>query len=546
MKRPDQGRVRPKAARPWVVAAAALTVVSAVLFLAPPAQSTPRAATSPINGGGSGFAALEIDQWRADTARKPYSLKVNYVSQGSTFGRQQFIDGNLDFGVSDIVFLDSELPQLKSKRCGGKDPASCFVYVPVSAGGLAFMYNLLDNAGKRVSDLKLTRRTACKVFTGAITKWNDPEIVATNPRLTTFARDIVPVIRGDGAGESYVLSQFCQAVAPDVWKAFIADRQKEDPSNVAPDFKAGKPVSNWPQGWGRANPALYADGVANTVADPVTGKNAITYTAAGYAKVRSFPVASVQNGANVYTQPDEANVTVALGYAKGRGDGTFVLNFSGADPRAYFPSTYSYVIAQTNGFNPAKGATLGQYLCYAVSKGQEIAPSLRYARLSSVLVGIAIDAITKIPGAPSKSACSVAGSSAPPPPPTVVPGNGNGNGNGTPGGGTPGGSTPGGTGGTGQGGGTSGTGSATGGTGSGTDGGTGTGTGSGSGSAQGGAEDPLAPMGDAAVAGGSGGAVAATTGNGTQDYSGSAWLVAIGAVLCMVGGGIASRLRRPA
>ncbi|CAN5713374.1 hypothetical protein BH10ACT1_BH10ACT1_05470 [soil metagenome] len=520
--------------------AAVVSVLAVVGLLAAIVGPLPEAsAATPINGGGSGFAALELDQWRADTARKPYSLKINYVSQGSSFGRQQFIDGNLDFGVSDITFVGSELPSLKSQRCQGREPANCFVYVPVSAGGLALMYNLLDNAGKRITDLKLTRRAACKVFTGAIKTWNAPELVANNPKLTTFNRDIVPIIRADGAGESYVLSQFCQAVAPDVWAAFLAERLREDPTDVDPDFRAGRPVSNWPQGWGRANPALYADGVANAVADQVSGKNAITYTAAGYAKVRNFPTAAVQNAAGAYTQPDETNVTVALGYAKGRGDGTFELNFSGADPRAYFPSTYSYVIAQTTGFDAGKGATLGQYLCYAVTKGQAIAPSLRYARLSSTLVTIAIDAIVRIPGAPTKAACPVAGAPPPPPPPVIAPGN----------------SDPGAGAGSG-----SGTG-AGGGTGSGTDGGAGAGTGAGasttipgsaegsgaSGTGAGGNEgtaepDPLGAAGDESAAGAANGT--AISSNKGKDYSDSIWMILIGAVLCGAGGAVGGRLRR--
>ena len=59
---------------------------------------------------------------------------------------------------------------------------ACFVYVPVSAGGLAFMYNLRDGTGQQVTNLRLTRQAACKIFTGAITKWNDPEIVRYNPQ----------------------------------------------------------------------------------------------------------------------------------------------------------------------------------------------------------------------------------------------------------------------------------------------------------------------------------------------------------------------------
>jgi phosphate transport system substrate-binding protein len=372
----------------------------------------PAFAGSPINGGGSGFAALEMDQWRADTARSPYNLTVNYVSQGSSFGRQQFTSGNFDFGASDIIFQPEEIANLQSQRCANKALADCFVYVPVSAGGLAFMYNLVDSAGRRVSNLQLTREAACGIFTGAIKKWNDQAIVATNPGLAGDSNNIIPVIRSDGAGESYVLSEFCIAVAGGVWNAFIQDRIQHDPGGLSTPFRNGQPVSTWPQGWGLATTANGADNVANTVADPVAGQNSITYVAAGYAKVRNFPVASVQNavpGGTVFTQPDEANVTVALSYAKGRGDGTFILDFGGPDPRAYFPSTYSYVLAQTTGWDAGKGATLAQFLCYAVGKGQDIAPTLRYAALSAELVAIAVAAIRKIPGSDSIATCPVPG-----------------------------------------------------------------------------------------------------------------------------------------
>jgi hypothetical protein len=97
-------------------------------------------------------------------------------------------------------------------------------------------------------------------------------------------------------------------------------------------------------------------------------------------------------------------------------DGTFRLQYSGPDPRAYFPSTYSYVIAQTSGFDPAKGRVLGTFLNYAVTKGQERAEPLLYSRLSTVLVNLALDKIQQIPGAPPRPT-DLAGA---PPPPVVV------------------------------------------------------------------------------------------------------------------------------
>jgi ABC-type phosphate transport system substrate-binding protein len=343
---------------------------------------------------------------------------VNYVSQGSSYGRQSFISGAVDFGASDIPFQSQfgEVSALQSQRCAGQALQSCFAYVPTSAAGVAFMYNLLDpGTGQRITTLELTRREACKIFTGAITRWNDPELVATNPQLAGDFASIVPIIRSDGAGESLVFSQFCIAETPDIWDAFIADREAHDPSNVAPDFAAGHPVSDWPQGWGRSDPVAYGDGVANAVADPIAGQNAITYTADGYAKVRSLPVASVQNAAGAFTQPTATNVTAGLRTAVPQNDpstntvGTFTLDFNDTDPQAYFPATYSYVIAPTGGFDPAKGSTLGEFLCYAVTTGQQMASLLAYAPLSSQLVHIAEDSIARIPGAPDAATCDAGG-----------------------------------------------------------------------------------------------------------------------------------------
>ena len=322
----------------------------------------------------------------------PYNLTVNYVVAGldvrpaAVHRRTTF-----DFGASDIHVPARRAAGSRSRSAAAASRRRDVLRVRARERRWRSRSCTTSPTTRATGspNLKLTRRAACKIFTGAITKWNDPEIVATNPQLAgrstaTSCRSSAPTARARATCSPSSASRS----QPDVWHAFIATgstrarRHRPDA-----DFPAGQPTSNWPQKAGARQPGVaFADGTANYVADPIGGPNAITYVAAGYAKVRSFPVASVQNAAGVFTQPDEDNVTVALGYATGRGDGTFKLHFNGPDPRAYFPSTYSYVLAQTAGFDPGKGATLAQFLCYAVSKGQVIAPQLRYARLSSVLV----------------------------------------------------------------------------------------------------------------------------------------------------------------
>jgi phosphate transport system substrate-binding protein len=400
-----------------LLALPALIVAMLMLLQATSFGPSPASAAGPtLNGGGSSFAKLEIDQWRAEVARQPFDLRVNYVAQGSSFGRQQYIGGTLDFAASDIPFLSQELTALQSKG-----DRKNFANVPVSAGGLGFMYNLIDLNGKRVTDLKLTRRAVCRMFSEPNMRWNDPEIQGANAGLRLPTDLVRPIVRQDGSGTSYVFSEFCLTVAPDVWSRFITLLAAD--TSLDPAFKAGQATSNWPQGWGVVGAGLAADGVAAIVSDPVGGKNSITYNEAGFAKVRGFPNASVQNASGQFTQPTEEAVSVALTYAVANSDGTFRLNFTGGDPKAYFPSTYSYVIAQTTGFDPAKGQVLAKFLCYAVTKGQRIdlTQKLGYARLSQPLVDLARSAIGRIPGAPPWDQCKV--DSAPPPtvPPTAAP-----------------------------------------------------------------------------------------------------------------------------
>lgn len=423
------------AAKPRLARAGRLGV-ALVLMLLPVVTILPQSAyaSATVTGGGSGFAGLEIQQWQADVASSPYNLTVNYQSTSSSQGRANFANGTWDYGASDIPYPGSEsaaVQQLQSRRCHGATGPACWNYVTVSAGGLGFMYNLTDNSGAQIKDLKLTPDEVCKIFTGLITSWHDPELVATNPELGSFdpSRNIKVITRADGAGESYVLSQYCIAVDNGVWQNFVqksknvVQPQTGETIEDQQDFYAGVPISFWPPYLAQGQNTVQengADGVADAVVSGTDGVDSITYVAAGYALVRSFPVASVQNAAGLFTQPNATSVNVALGYATPRGDGTFNLDFTGPDPRAYFPSTYSYILAQSSGFDPSKGSTLGKFACYSIGKGQQYAARLLYAPLSSVVVAISTAAISKIPGAPSASECT-AGAPPPPPPPQVVP-----------------------------------------------------------------------------------------------------------------------------
>jgi ABC-type phosphate transport system substrate-binding protein len=371
------------------------------------------AAGPTVTGTGSSFAALEIEQWKSDVANE-YDIAINYQAGGSTQGRLNYLNGTVDFGASDIEYQSDEQNLINASS--RKD----FVYVPVSAGPVALMFNLIGPGG-RISELNLTRRDACRIFTEPEIKWNDPSIQATNPGVALPDRRIRPVVRNDGSGTSYVLSEYCINVAADVWETFKAYVANNSPDQNSIPLREGQPVSTWPQGIGSATGATAATGVAQTVQlspDTITYNDAATAITT-FIDGATSPVMSVENAAGVFVKPLPSASSIALGYAEARANGTFALRYDGADPRAYFPSTYSYVIAQTSGFDPAKGAVLGTFLNYAVTAGQRNVEELSYSRLSTILVNLALDKVQQIPGAPPRPT-DLAGA---PPPPDVLAGN---------------------------------------------------------------------------------------------------------------------------
>ena len=370
------------------------TTTSAQATVSAASFACPGAGGSPAVGSGASFPQIVIDQWRADVS-KLCGLRIDYQPNGSTAGRNNFLNNAVDFGVSDIQFSASELSGLKR----------AFAYIPITAGGLGMMYNLLDAAGRRITDLRLSANTACKIFTGQITNWNDAQIAADNNGRQLKSASVLPVVRSDGSGTSYFFSQYCIDLVPDVWKKFAAEQGI-----------ANGPTSSWPTNFASSRGANGSDGCANLVANPVTGKDSITAVEAGFALQRGMPNAFMKNNSGAYVQPTFGAVTAALSFATAGADGTQKLNFRAPGASLYNPSSYSYLIAPTTGFSPAKGKTIAAYVQYSVLDGQKKANSLGYAALPTNLVALALNNAEKIPGAPPRP------KDAPPPGAAVQPG----------------------------------------------------------------------------------------------------------------------------
>jgi phosphate transport system substrate-binding protein len=377
MTRTTRARRRRRPAR--TVAAAICAVLTLGLAAFPTAA---QAASSPtVYGAGSTWVKNALDQWIADVSKQ--GLKISYNGIGSTGGRQQYWNNDVDFAASEIPFQPTEMGYINSSH-------RSYEYFPDVAGGTSLMYNLKDSQGKQVRDLKLSAPTIAGIFTGTITNWSDHHITADyGHQLPNLA--IRPVIRSDGSGTSAQFSRYIAFTEPKMWAAFARK------TNIPNKF-----TSLWPP-FGVAIGQNGSDGVANYVANPGLGVGSIGYVEYSYAKQRGFPVASVKNKSGAYTQPTSNNVAVALNHAQFYKDNTQNLDkvYTAPEVNAYPISSYSYMISPTTDIDPAKGAVLGKFILYFACHGQTEASGLGYSPLPPTLVKNVWEAEDKIKGAPS-------------------------------------------------------------------------------------------------------------------------------------------------
>jgi phosphate transport system substrate-binding protein len=366
-----------------VRALAALGLVAVLTPLAPAAADDDYAS---IKGSGSTWSQVAVEAWKADV--RANGIVVDFDGVGSTYGRQQFIQGTVDFANTEIPFQNPPEPGQQAEI-----PKRPYAYLPIVAGGTSFMYNL-ELGGKRVTDLRLSAPTLAGIFTGKITRWNDPAITKDYGKaLPDIA--IVPIVRSDGAGASAQFTMYMRSQAASVYCPFIRSKLHLGGSTCPS-------VSFYPA-FGASKAQSGSNGVANYVAARY-GVGSIGYVEYAYAKRLGFPVASLLNKGGYYAQPSAGNVAVALTQARINANLTQNLEdvYTNRDPRTYPMSSYSYMVIPTDTthpFNAAKGRTLSTFINYFLCGGQQKAERLGYSPLPKNLVQAGFAQVKRIPGA---------------------------------------------------------------------------------------------------------------------------------------------------
>jgi len=210
-------------------------------------------------GAGSSAQAIAQEVWVAQFQNANAGVRIDYDPVGSGAGREQFIEGGVDFAGSDAGLSEDEL----ERDFAGCAPGSKAIDLPVYVAPLVLIFNL-----EGVTELNLDAEAVAGIFSGQVERWNDPALVELNPGVKLPNEVVTAVHRSDPSGTTKNFTDYLHANSPDIW-----------PDEAADEFPyAGEAAQG-------------NSGVVNAV---TTGRNTIGYVDASRAD--DLPVAALQVG----------------------------------------------------------------------------------------------------------------------------------------------------------------------------------------------------------------------------------------------------------
>ncbi len=310
-----------------------------------------------LQGSGASFPFPIYSKWFRDYSRATDGVRVDYQAKGSGAGIRDYISQVVDFAGSDAAMNDKEIAKAKSG----------VILLPMTAGEIVLTFNL-----DGVKELNLPRDVYPLIFTGDITKWNDPKIVAANPGVHLPDRDISVVVRSDSSGTTYVFTGHLSHIN-DHFKTTIGQGK-------APQWPASTRFVKAPKN----------DGITATVRQT---PGSIGYIEYGYAKLTKSPTAKLENKEGHFVLAGAEAGSAALASAefpKGNLPGSNVPDlrawvYDPAGAQAYPIATFTWMIFPEKQ-DPEKAKAARDLIEYCLTEGQKTADSLGYIPLPKNII----------------------------------------------------------------------------------------------------------------------------------------------------------------
>ncbi len=300
------------------------------------------------------------------TGKNP-TVTIETGATGSGTGITEASTGTVNIGASDAYLSSSDLSTY---------PSMMNIALAISAQQVNY------NLPTVKTPLKLDGTVLAEMYTGKITKWNDPAIAALNPGVSLPDIPVVPLHRADSSGDTFLFTSYLNAQDPSAWSA----------SNV------GTTVS-FPSVPG----ALAETGNGGMVTGCAATKGCIAYIGISYlAKTQAAGLgqAMLKNGAGQFEALSATTISAEADALTGKTPADETLSMIDADVSGGYPIVnYEYAIVNKNQTDGIVAEDIRAFLHWAVTTGQngsDYLDAVDFQPLPSAVVTLSDNQIAKI------------------------------------------------------------------------------------------------------------------------------------------------------
>jgi phosphate transport system substrate-binding protein len=292
-----------------------------------------------ITGAGSTFIYPVLSKW-ADAYKKESGDGVNYQSIGSGAGIKQIQAKTVTFGATDMPLKADQLE---------KDGLTQW---PMIMGAIVPVVNI---EGVKAGEMALDGETLAGIYSGKITKWDDPAIKKLNPKLSLPSTAIAVVHRADGSGTTFNFTDYLSKVSAD-WKSKVG---------------SGTAVE-WPVGVG----AKGNEGVSGNIGQT---KDSIGYVEYAYAKQNKLTYTKLVNKAGKTVEPTmEAFKAAAANADWTHAPGYYLILTDQPGEKSWPIVASTFVLMHKEPTDKAASAEAVKFFKFAFEKGTKMAEDLDY------------------------------------------------------------------------------------------------------------------------------------------------------------------------
>ncbi len=329
------------------------------------------AAALQLSESGSTLLYPIMMRWIQAYGPQHRALTITAAPTGSGAGIRAALTGDADIGASDAFLSDDQVRDGRLEN------------IPLAVSAQEIAYNIPELRDGQ--PLRLSGQILAGIYDGSIGSWDDRLIVDANPGRTMPHHAIFPVHRSDGAGDTFLFTQYLSRSVP-AWEQRV---------------HFGTTVQ-WPEN-PRSLTGLGNAGVLDTAARV---RYSVAYLGISYdarAQAAGLVTAAIANAEGSFVLPTADAIAATLRIAKERipADGRLSLVY--VRGRAAYPIVnFEYAIVKTTQSVPGRAAGLRDFLQWIVAPSGGNDPALlsevHFLPLPSQARAIALTQIGSIAG----------------------------------------------------------------------------------------------------------------------------------------------------